>query len=424
MELGEVCIDKIGLDPKSRDDIPAMWRVLVMAILKQGLRCDYDRVHELVNQHRTVREFLGHGTFDHVPYKYQRVVDNICLVRPELLVQVNRLVVESGHAVARKKPGAPLVGRCDSFVVETDVHYPTDVNLLWDAMRCLVRVTGRAASRHGLGGWRQWRHLLKRAEKLYRRVQRRAKFRAEQVEEYLEFCQVLAERAKGTLAELSAARSLSCLEVEGYLRHALRQIDQVERRIIKGETIPHNEKVFSIFEEHTRWVVKGKAGCPQELGVPVCVVGDQYGFILHHKIIWQGGGADVAVSMVKETQAMHPDLRVCSFDRGFHGPENRRRLDELLDCNALPRRGRLSKADLEREQSAPFAAARSQHPAIKSAIDHLEHRGLARVLSYGRGGFARSVALSVVAFNIHRIGLILQRQERKRLRHRRRRLAA
>ena len=54
-----------------------------------------------------------------------------------------------------KKPGAPLAGRCDSFVVETDVHDPTDVSLLWDALRCLLRAVGRAAAKSGARGWRQ-----------------------------------------------------------------------------------------------------------------------------------------------------------------------------------------------------------------------------------------------------------------------------
>ncbi len=70
------------------------------------------------------------------------MVDNVSLLTPELLSAVGRLVVEGGHKVAKKKPGEPLRGRCDSFVVETDVHYPTDVNLLWDAVRWCARLTG------------------------------------------------------------------------------------------------------------------------------------------------------------------------------------------------------------------------------------------------------------------------------------------
>ena len=200
LALGEARIEDIKLDRKSRDDIPAvllglqhlysheetreklfslleehilpgtnrnvgrpgmeLWRILVMGVLKQGLGCDFDRLHELVNQHRTVREFLGHGAFSQDDtYELQTIIDNVYLLTPELLSEIGRLVVESGHAVARKKPGEPLRGRCDSFVVETDVHYPTDVNLLWDAMRCLLRELGRAARKHHLAGWRQWRHL-------------------------------------------------------------------------------------------------------------------------------------------------------------------------------------------------------------------------------------------------------------------------
>ena len=115
-----------------------------------------------------------------------------------------------------------------------------------------------------------------------------------------------------------------------------------------------------MFEEHTRWVSKGKAGCAVELGVPVCVVEDQFQFILHHKILWEGSDTDIAVSIIHETQALHRDLRVCSFDRGFHSPGNRGQLDAMLDLNALPRKGRLSVAEREREEAQTFAEARRQ----------------------------------------------------------------
>ena len=193
-------------------------------------------------------------------------------------------------------------------------------------------------------------------------------------------------------------------------------MDQVERRLLKGETIAHEEKVFSIFEGHTRWVSKGKAGTPVELGVPVCVMEDQFQFILHHKILWLGSDVDLAAPMVEETQALHPDLRVCSFDRGFHSPANRVRLDELLDLNVLPRKGRLNRAERERESDEAFSAARRQHPAVESAINALEHRGLDRVRTRGADGFARTVALSVLAANLHRLGQLLRQRERKRRR--------
>ena len=456
MELGEVRVEDIRINPKSRDDIPAlllglqhlysdeesrsrlfalldehllvgvdrtvgrpgmeMWRILVMGVVMQGLGCDYDRLHELVNEHRTLRLFLGHGTFSEDRYEYQTVVDNVCLMRPELLARVGQLVVESGHAVARKKPGELLRGRCDSFVVETDVHYPTDVNLLMDAMRCLLRETGRAAHEHDVSGWRQWRHLTRSVKRLFNQVRSTRRARPERVEAYLESCRALVERAQATLPDLvlRGAPSWKLVNVGHYLGHARRQIDQVERRLLKGETIPQDEKVFSIFESHTRWVSKGKAGTPVELGVPVCVLEDHHGFILHHEVMWQGSDVDYAEPMIRETQARFPDLRWCSFDRGFHSPDNRLCLDALLEHNVLPRKGRLSQAERDREQGEVFAAMRRQHPAVESAINNLEHRGLDRVRASGADGFARVVALAIVAFNIHRIGLLLRRKARRR----------
>ena len=233
-QIGQVPIEKIWINPKSRDDIPAvlkglqhiwsdeklrarlfalldehivpetdrtvgrpgmeLWQVLVLGVLKQGLGCDFDRLHDLANHHETIRAFLGHSDFgDRTRYEYQRVVDNVSLLTPELLSAVGQLVVESGHKVAKKKPGEPLRGRCDSFVVETDVHYPTDVSLLWDAMRCLLRETGRASGEHAVGGWRQWRYLTREVRSLFHRVRstRRAKRHPERVEAYLARCRGL-----------------------------------------------------------------------------------------------------------------------------------------------------------------------------------------------------------------------------------------
>ena len=98
---------------------------------------------------------------------------------------------------------------------------------------------------------------------------------------------------------------------------------------------------------------------------------------------------DFAVPIVEITKELFPDFCAASFDRGFHSPANRVRLDELLVDNVLPKKGRLSKADREREQGETFAAMRRQHPAVESAINNLEHRGLDRVRSKGRKGFAR-----------------------------------
>ena len=112
---------------------------------------------------------------------------------------------------------------------------------------------------------------------------------------------------------------------------------------------------------------------------------------------------------------MYPQLSSRSFDKGFHSPGNRKRLDELLDLNVLPKKGGLTQADRAREGEPQFRAARKAHPAVESAINNLEQRGLSRVLSRGADGFEWTVGLAIVAANRHRIPLVLQRRERAKL---------
>ena len=68
-------------------------------------------------------------------YALQTLKDNVFLFTPEVLDRVNQIVVRYGHEVIGEKVDEELRASCDSFVVETDVHFPTDINLLFDAMR-------------------------------------------------------------------------------------------------------------------------------------------------------------------------------------------------------------------------------------------------------------------------------------------------
>ena len=128
----------------------------------------------------------------------------------------------------------------------------------------------------------------------------------------------------------------------------------------------------------------------------------------------------MACALVEQTQQLYPQLEACSFDKGFHSPANQRQLDERLEQSVLPRKGRLTKVQREREQEPAFREARRVHAAVESAINNLEQRGLGRVRAQGAAGFERMVGLSVLAGNLHRIGLLLQRAERARLKRKRR----
>ncbi len=480
MEIGEVDISAIQIDPKSRDDIPrilrglqylyvntelreaifrlleekiapevskdngrpgmTLWRILVSGTLRLGLNADFDRLGELVNRHETIRQMLGHGEVDKTLYHFKTLRDNVSLLTPELLDEINQRVVNAGHALLKKKPGEGLRGRCDSFVVETNVHFPTDINLLFDAMRKVITLTAELSECYGMSDWRQHTYNVKHLKRLMRAAQskkhRKAKSEEDQakhqtlIEEayqgYLDAAQHYLDKARDTLIKLEQQGLTSMfdiareIEIEDYMEHAVRQIDQTKRRVILREVIPHAEKVFSIFEPHTEWVVKGKAGVPVELGLRVSILEDQYRFILHHEVMEKKTDDQVAVPMVKEAKKRFPDFNVCSFDKGYHSPANQVALTELLETAALPRKGKLSKEAQAVEQSDAFVKARRKHAAVESAINALEVHGLDRCLDHGVDGLKRYVAMAVLARNIHRIGDILKQQELKREKRKRR----
>ena len=82
----------------------------------------------------------------------------------------------------------------------------------------------------------------------------------------------------------------------------------------------------------------------------------------------------------------------------------------------MPKKGGCSQKDRPRELVPDFAEARSQHPAVESAINKLNQRGLSLIRTHGEEGFVRTVALVVVAANAHRLGLLLKQKEKRRRR--------
>ena len=84
-------------------------RILAMGVATQSLGCNIDRLHELVNQHKTLHKFPGHADiWNDEYYHIQTLVDNVCLPNPELLVKVNQLIVESVQSVTRTKYDTPF----------------------------------------------------------------------------------------------------------------------------------------------------------------------------------------------------------------------------------------------------------------------------------------------------------------------------
>lgn len=468
-KLSEIPIAAIKIDLKSRDDIPPLllglqyvyttpelrekvfaileqkvkpntdkkngrpgmelWRILVFGVLRLNLNWDYDRLVEMSNNHKTIRLMLGHCSFDdNHEYKLQTLKDNVALLTPEILDEINTLVVAAGHKLVKKKEDEELRGRCDSFVVETNVHYPTDINLLFDAMRKVICLVATLCAVCNLTEWRQSKYNIKTLKRLFRKAQqlkrstsedqdkkdKRAKLISAAHQEYIDAANIFLGKARVTIATASSGGSMAIalvFVIENFMKHADRQIDQIYRRVILDEKIPHAEKVFSIFEEHTEWINKGKAGVPVELGIKVCVLEDQYGFILHHRVMEHETDDQVAILMVEQTKRKFPGLNGCSFDKGFHSPANQKDLLQHLDNVIMPKKGKLSLKDKQREYSADFIKARHQHSAVESAINALEVHGLDRCPDHGIHGFKRYVSLAVLARNIQQLGVKLREKQ-------------
>lgn len=213
--------------------------------------------------------------------------------------------------------------------------------------------------------------------------------------------------------EILKTHGLATDEIEYYRRCALTQISLTKRRVIDGEVIPHEEKVFSLFEPHTEWISKGKAGVPVELGLKVCIVEDQWQFILTHQVMQKQMDSEIAVSLALKTKKCFPNLSQLSADKGFHSKKNQTELLDIMNVVVIPNKGKLSKTRAAVEASEEFRRVRYQHSAVESAINALEVHGLDVCPDKGIDAFKRYVALAVVARNLQRTGAILEKKAQR-----------
>jgi hypothetical protein len=320
------------------------------------------------------------------------------------------------------------------------VHYPTDLNLLLDAVRKAIETCAQLCQDEGLSDWRQSKHNIRKLKRLYRRLQSLKRSTAKDPDkraarqgeieqacrDYLALCDDFLTRARDTRATLHIGCDLPTIllvELDQYIAYGELLSDQVRRRILNGERIPHEEKIFSIFEPHTEWIGKGKAGVPVELGLRVAICEDQHGFILHHQVMEKITDDQIAIPLIRETCARFPEVTSASMDKGFHSPANQNGLAEIIPFPVVPKKGKCTVAEAERESNPEFIRLRRHHSAVESAINALEAHGLDICRDHGIDGFKRYVALAVVGRNLHRLGAILLDQEAERERRRRPRAA-
>lgn len=199
-----------------------------------------------------------------------------------------------------------------------------------------------------------------------------------------------------------------------YIAEAEKQIEQITSRVFNGETIPHSEKTFSVYKPYTEWINKGKIGVPVELGVRLCIIDDQYGFILNHIIMYNQTDDKVAVQIIEDTRKIFPNINSVSFDRGFHSKENQEDCKKLVTKLGMPKKGKLSKEAKKLENTGDFLDAREGHAGIESSINALQVHGCDFCPDYSKEKLESYISLSILGRNFMNLGDIIIAKNKKR----------
>lgn len=312
-----------------------------------------------------------------------------------------------------------------------NVHFPTDLNLLWDSVRKALKTLQCISTKIELPGWRKLKQLLRNVKNSYRTAAEihRKKGNDYQVRlsvaasKYLFEANRVESRLTETLISLFNVqmddKTKKLVENLKYFHEMmLKHIDLVNRRILLGEVIPHAEKVFSIFEPHVEWLAKGKTNCPAEIGHNVMITTDQFQFILCHKVLKKETDKDQPVELAEKINKSYLALGLyilasSSFDRGFYSAKNENAWVDLCEQVVMPKPGKKTE-NRKNEEAAPlFTLLRKKHSAVESNINELEHAGLNRVPDRGEDGFKRYVAMAVLGYNIKRLGKVVSEQKQK-----------
>jgi hypothetical protein len=365
---------------------------------------------------------MGIGHWDQgVRLDWRRIRDNITLVRPETIERINHLVVAEGH---QRVPQAARTARADSFVVGTNIHYPTESSLIRDGLRKILQCGAAIANRLEGDGWRQHKHLYRKAKALSRQIDRVAARKGagypqrlqSLYRELLALAETLVVRAQELRASLLLGAKADT-EVLGWDAELAVFLDRTQhvcgtarRRVLQGQAVPNSEKLFSVFETHTQLYKRGKAAEPVQFGRQVLVYEDGAGFVIHAYLLPRDqDDQDVVVKQTRVLQArLAGRLGRASFDRGFHSPENQRDLAQIIPHLCLPMPGAKQAALQEQDATVEFRQARQRHPGIESAINALQAgNGLERCRDRTERGFSRYIQLGVLGRNLHVLGKIL-----------------
>jgi IS5 family transposase len=300
--------------------------------------------------------------------------------------------------------------RMDTTVYEAHIHYPTDSSLLWDSFRTIARLVRQIQKELPSLNLRHRFHE-KKVKKLATFISRNASSKSKRTQRKIKktYRQLIEKviwihRVGQEVLQSMSRSGYEVPELSHYLPLVQQIIDQAIRRVIQGQTVPADEKLYSLFEAHTELIKRGKAGKPIEFGHKVlfCQTGEK--FIHHYQVMEK---------RIDDTQLLEPALAahrnlfdrypdVLSADKGFYqSMEQIRRLEKDIATVSIAKKGRRHQEETQRESTEEFIAGQRFRAGAEGSISVLKRAfKLGRCYFKGFKNYAASVGLAVLCHNL------------------------
>jgi len=389
--------------------------VLRMLVVKRLYSYSYEETVERVRDSLSLRQFCRVYLND-VPVD-TTLIRWANLIQPKTLEKFNERIIQL--AVERKVTNGRKL-RTDGTVVESNIRAPSDNRLLADGVRVLARTVVRARELLEQKVHEPFEDFTQAARQRARQIGETLRKKTEaaksagrqQYQELLEMTQKTIDSACRIQIQLrqhqeqKAKRLKEILET--FLPRTEQVIDQTTRRILQGEQVPAQEKIVSLFEEHTDIIRRGKESRPVEYGHKIWLNEVEGGLISHYRIL-DGNPNDEQQwkpSLKAHIKTFHQPPQQASGDRGLYSEPNEQLAQDLgVKRVILPKRGYRSKARSKHEGKAWFVKGRHWHAGVEGRISVLKRaHDLGRCLAHGLNGFQSWVAWGVIAGNLATLG--------------------
>ena len=300
--------------------------------------------------------------------------------------------------------------RLDTTVYESHIHYPTDSSLLWDSFRTVARLVQNIQNELPQLNLHHRFHD-KKVKKLATFISRHASHKSKSTRRQVKktYRQLIGKViwihhvGREVLQALSQA-GYDAPELVHYLPLVQQIMAQATRRVLQGQTVPPDEKLYSLFEAHTELIQRGKAGKPLEFGHKVlfCQTGEKF---IHHYQVLEKRIEDT--DLLEPALAAHRNLfdrypGLLAADKGFYqSMEQIRRLEKKITTVSIAKKGRRHLEEIRRETTEEFIAGQRFRAGVEGSISVLKRAfKLGRCFFKGFKNYAASVGLAVLCHNL------------------------